>query len=301
MKSYVKTGFGPIDRLRELRALCSIRMKDVDGHVGRMLDVARYVEARLEQAAGRSLEDADVLEIGAGQISILLTYFASCARSAVGIDTDIAFTTGGLADYMRMWRQNGSVRTLKTMARRALGVDAKVYRELKRQLAIQQLPAVSVLQMDASAMSFPDNSFDAIYSRAVFEHLADPRACLREVRRVLKVGGAAVVFFHLYTSVSGCHDARVLADPHSMPYWAHLRPEYHDRIRENAYLNHLRLAEWRELFASELPGSIVCGQKDSGQDIQDALSSLRAAGELSSYTDEELFSVTTEAVWTKTS
>jgi ubiquinone/menaquinone biosynthesis C-methylase UbiE len=276
-------------------------MNDVDAHVGRMLNVARYLEARLEQAAGRSLEGAAMLEIGAGQVSILLPYFASRARSAVGIDTDIAPTTGGLADYMRMWRQNGSLRTLKTMARKALGVDARVYRELKRQLAIQQLPAVSVLQMDASAMSFPDNSFDAIYSRAVFEHLADPRACLGEVRRVLKVGGAAVFFFHLYTSVNGCHDARLLADPHSMPYWAHLRPQYRDRIRENAYLNHLRLEEWRELFASELPGSLVYGQKDSSQDIRDALSSLRAAGELSSYTDEELLSVTTEAVWTKTS
>jgi SAM-dependent methyltransferase len=46
--------------------------------------------------------------------------------------------------------------------------------------------AASVYQLP-----FPDRSFDAVYSHALFEHLADPLTAAREIRRVLKPGGIA--------------------------------------------------------------------------------------------------------------
>jgi ubiquinone/menaquinone biosynthesis C-methylase UbiE len=42
---------------------------------------------------------------------------------------------------------------------------------------------------DAYALPFPDASFDAAFSHAVFMHLSDPVRALREIRRVLRAGG----------------------------------------------------------------------------------------------------------------
>ena len=38
-------------------------------------------------------------------------------------------------------------------------------------------------------LPFPHNTFDAVFSHAVVEHLSDPMKALKEMRRVLKVGG----------------------------------------------------------------------------------------------------------------
>jgi SAM-dependent methyltransferase len=42
-------------------------------------------------------------------------------------------------------------------------------------------------------LDFADNSFDAVFSYAVIEHVPDPLAVLREMRRVVRVGGLAGV------------------------------------------------------------------------------------------------------------
>jgi SAM-dependent methyltransferase len=297
VKSYVNTHLGPAGRFGEMLSLYSAHRSDPRGRVRQALKEARGFQATLEWCLERPLKDAAILEIGAGQQPILLTYFG-VRNQAVGIDADVVPRKGRLADYVQMWRRNGSLRTLKTVIRKGLGVDANVRRELKEQLAAEELPSAPVFQMDASAMSFPDQSFDAIYSRAVFEHLSDPRSVLREVRRVLKPGGALVILFHLYTSDSGCHDSRILAGRRDhIPYWAHLRPKYRHTVRENTYLNRLRLAEWMEVFNSELPGCIVQPLNDAENLMRDALAPIRATGELSSYTDEELLTVTVEVAW----
>ena len=41
----------------------------------------------------------------------------------------------------------------------------------------------------AYQLPFPDESFDAVFSHALFEHLGEPEAALHEIRRVLRPGG----------------------------------------------------------------------------------------------------------------
>jgi SAM-dependent methyltransferase len=103
--------------------------------------------------------------------------------------------------------------------------------------------------MDATAMDFADSTFDFIDSNAVFEHMNDVPAAVREMNRVLKPGGLAVVTPHLFPSLSGGHnlewrrpDAQAAKN---VEPWDHLRKNRH---RVAAYMNGLKLSEYREHF-----------------------------------------------------
>ena len=48
-------------------------------------------------------------------------------------------------------------------------------------------------QADLTALPFGDDSFDAIYSERVFQHLDNAHAVMRELFRVLRPGGCIVV------------------------------------------------------------------------------------------------------------
>lgn len=56
-------------------------------------------------------------------------------------------------------------------------------------LEIVDYPTTDVLGVGES-LPFQDGSFDAAFSLAVLEHVADPFACAREIARVLKPGGS---------------------------------------------------------------------------------------------------------------
>jgi SAM-dependent methyltransferase len=50
--------------------------------------------------------------------------------------------------------------------------------------------AVPLVRADAFRLPFPDRSFDALFSCAMLQHLADPQAALAEARRVCRPGAA---------------------------------------------------------------------------------------------------------------
>ena len=55
---------------------------------------------------------------------------------------------------------------------------------------------VRVLQMDASALTFPDDSFDIVYAPYLVSVVPDPIQVAREMRRVCRPGGRIVILNH---------------------------------------------------------------------------------------------------------
>lgn len=55
---------------------------------------------------------------------------------------------------------------------------------------------VALLQMDARALSFPDNTFDTIAAMHVLSVVPEPEKVMAEIARVLKPGGRVVITNH---------------------------------------------------------------------------------------------------------
>ena len=59
---------------------------------------------------------------------------------------------------------------------------------------------VTLRKGDATAIPFPDNHFDCVYSFGVIHHIPDVDDVVREIRRVLKPGGVfQVAVYHTYS------------------------------------------------------------------------------------------------------
>ncbi|MFI5268794.1 MAG: class I SAM-dependent methyltransferase, partial [Chloroflexota bacterium] len=59
--------------------------------------------------------------------------------------------------------------------------------------AHRDVPRAKFLQSRAEALSFANESFDAVVCLEVLEHLADETPAIDEIRRVLRPGGELVV------------------------------------------------------------------------------------------------------------
>jgi SAM-dependent methyltransferase len=154
--------------------------------------------------------------------------------------------------------------------------------------------------MPAEEMTFPDESFDVVYALAVFQHLGRPEEVLRQMVRVLRPGGVLYLDFILYTSQTGAHDlsATGLGDGR-LPLWAHLRPRHRHEVSESAYLNRLRLADWRLLFERVVPGAELNGRQADVERVRSQAEELQRAGELIEYDVEELCTTKVAVLWSK--
>jgi ubiquinone/menaquinone biosynthesis C-methylase UbiE len=72
-----------------------------------------------------------------------------------------------------------------------VGIDSNTMQlELAlRQSAEQIVPNLRFETASVYTLPFEDNTFDAVFSHAVFEHLREPLTALQEIQRVLKPGG----------------------------------------------------------------------------------------------------------------
>ena len=69
---------------------------------------------------------------------------------------------------------------------------------------------VSLKECDAKKINFLDNTFDCVYSFGVLHHIPEIKKCFKEIHRVLKPGGIAMIglynkysVFHLFKLVKG--------------------------------------------------------------------------------------------------
>jgi len=126
-----------------------------------LVEQHRYTkEWHIPAAAGfAQTKDLDVLEIGCG-LGTDGAQFAQAGANYTGIDL-----TQAAVDLAR------------------------------RRFEISNLPGTFRVA-DAERLDFPNESFDLVYSHGVLHHTPDTRAAVREVHRVLRPGGRAVVMLY---------------------------------------------------------------------------------------------------------
>ncbi len=295
--SYSSQTQGVVDRVLELAHLLRSAKSHPTSNAEWVLACWSGTKERVREHTGVALEGKKGLDIGPGQQLGCLRCFA-VANDMIAIDTDFIVQHDTPFEYARMIQSAGAMRAIKTLGRRALGVDAHLERELARALGLSELPRAPVHRMSATAMTFTDATFDFAYSHSVFEHIDDPAAALREVTRVLKPGGVAYISVHQYSSHSGQHDPQILTmhEPRP-PLWPHLRPALQHTVHPNAFINRWSLGQWRSLFDEVMPGAKVLLDRQEG--LRDGLAELRAQGELRDYSDDELLTLNVAAVWRK--
>ena len=97
-----------------------------------------------------------------------------------------------------------------------------------------EIPGIQ--KLDMTSAPFPDQAFDLILCNHVLEHIPDDRKAMREIRRLLKPGGIALLQVPL-----GMRLAQTLEDP-----WV-IDPE--ERERRFGQFDHVRIYEERDYLA----------------------------------------------------
>jgi SAM-dependent methyltransferase len=302
MKTYTTMRIGLGSFTRDASRLYRVRTANLANDVSSTLVQKGEVESAFAQRTGKGLTGCDVLVLGAGQTAREVVAFG-VSNDVTAIDLDVIPQGLRPGPYVQLLRQNGAVRTMKTIGRKALGIDRSFSKALCGALGVERANPARYLQMDAATMSFPDSTFDLVYSFSVFEHLPDPVAVLGESIRVLRPGGMLSISVHLYSSEGGCHDLRIFAgERDSIPFWAQLRAAQKHTVIESCYMNEWRLGQWRALFDSVCPGGTALLEphhQPYASELAAELASIRAGDELADYTDEELLSVNYRVVWAK--
>jgi ubiquinone/menaquinone biosynthesis C-methylase UbiE len=296
--SYSANPIGLVNRMREVQRLYSLWQAGTQDRVNFALRAVRRAEEQLAEHMQLKLEGKDILDVGPGQ-QLKHMKVLSVKNRVSGIDMDIVPQGFNVGDYLSMLRYNPVMRTMKTAARQALGFDANFEKELARRLSVKRFERLPVYRMDATKMTFSNASFDVVVSWSAFEHIDNPGAALAEVARVLRPGGVAYLAIHLYMSHSGSHDPSTYSNDGSAapPYWPHLRPGIRETMQSNCYVNKVRLDEWLKLFEKTMPGAKFVHERQ--EDLVPHLAELKAKGELTEYSDDELLTVGLIGMWRK--
>jgi SAM-dependent methyltransferase len=96
-----------------------------------------------------------------------------------------------------LWNEAFNTRILPWMSGRgavAFGLDTSLAVGVRaRRNALAASDPLVILQADMRRIPFAEGSFDIVYSMGTIEHVAEYRETIREIRRVLKPGGRAIL------------------------------------------------------------------------------------------------------------
>lgn len=99
---------------------------------------------------------------------------------------------------------------------------------------------LGIVSMDVTAIPFPDEVFDAVYCSHVLEHVVDDRRAMRELCRVMKPNGWAILQVPI-TAPSTVEDPSVVEASERLRLYGqedHVRRyglDYEDRLRESGF------------------------------------------------------------------
>jgi ubiquinone/menaquinone biosynthesis C-methylase UbiE len=151
---------------------------------------------RMVVQAAEPHPDDKLLDVACGG-GLIVCAFAPLVRHATGIDM-----TPAMLDHARRLSQERSISN------------------------------VTFKQDDASALTYPDRSFDIVTTRFSFHHFLEPLAVLREMRRICVPDGRIVVV-DMYAS----------EDPAKAAEWNRL-----EKMRDPSHVRCLSLSELKQLF-----------------------------------------------------
>ncbi|MEZ4733177.1 MAG: class I SAM-dependent methyltransferase [Caldilineaceae bacterium] len=294
-KSYAT--FGLARSLRQVKHALAGR-RQIDTGMLALLRLVQESEQRIQRQLGRNVEGLRMLEIGPGQGLERARYFGR-KNEVTGIDLDVIPVGFDLKNYLRMWRENGAGRAIKSMGRRILIGRANEIAWASL-LGVEKFNDPILLHGNICEETPALGQFDVIMSWSVFEHLPDPAQALQQVLTLLKPGGVFYISLHLYTANNGHHDIRAFTgDEETLPLWGHLRPTTDQMMMPSAYLNKWRLAQWRHLFTRVAPGhQEFLETYESYERFQPRMTE-ELRHELAAYTDEELYTVDAVYTWRK--
>lgn len=108
---------------------------------------------------------------------------------------------------------------------------------------------VEIIEMDAQNMSFPDNSFDMVFTTCVFCSVPDPIQGLKEIRRVCKDKGKIIMIEHVRSEKKLLGALMDIFNPVTVGLWgANINRQTVENIKE---------AGFTDIEVTNLAGDIV--------------------------------------------
>lgn len=118
----------------------------------------------------------------------------------------------------------------------------------RKRMELIRVKTARIMQMDAEEMTFPDASFDYIWTWGVVHHSADTRRILEQMHRVLRPGGRAnVMVYHRSIWKYYVFDGFLKRVQQGRAFFSRTLHEVNQAATDGALARAYRPAEWQQL------------------------------------------------------